>query len=128
MQGRIQFKLNQIIFIILFSIGTGLFAQQIERVEPPFWWAGMQNQDLQLMVYGKDISNTRVTVNYPGLELLETVLVENPNYLFLNLRLKPEASAGTIVFNFHSGRKKPLELKYELHERAVGSAARKGFI
>lgn len=127
MQGRIQFKLNQIIFIILFSIGTGLFAQQIERVEPPFWWAGMQNQDLQLMVYGKDISNSRVTVNYPGLELLETVLVENPNYLFLNLRLKPEASAGTIVFNFHSGRKKPLELKYELRERAVGSAARKGF-
>lgn len=127
MQGRIQFKLNQIIFIILFSIGTGLFAQQIERVEPPFWWAGMHNQDLQLMVYGKDISNSRVTVNYPGLELLETVLVENPNYLFLNLRLKPEASAGTIVFNFHSGRKKPLELKYELRERAVGSAARKGF-
>lgn len=127
MQGRIQFKLNQIILIILFSIGTGLFAQQIERVEPPFWWAGMHNQDLQLMVYGKDISNSRVTVNYPGLELLETVLVENPNYLFLNLRLKPEASAGTIVFNFHSGRKKPLELKYELRERAVGSAARKGF-
>lgn len=127
MQGRIQFKLNQIIFIILFSIGTGLFAQQIERVEPPFWWAGMQNQDLQLMVYGKDISNSRVTVNYPGLELQETVLVENPNYLFLNLRLKPEASAGTIVFNFHSGRKKPIELKYELRERAVGSAARKGF-
>ena len=32
---------------------SALFAQ-IERIEPPFWWAGMVSNELQLMVYGPD--------------------------------------------------------------------------
>lgn len=127
MKRKSQFSLRWIVFVALFSFGTGLLAQQIERIEPPFWWAGMQNQDLQLLVYGKDISNSRVTVNYPGIELVETVLVENPNYLFLNLRIKPEAKPGSVLINFQIGKKKPLEYRYELRERAKGSAERQGF-
>lgn len=127
MKRKSQFSLRWIVFVALFSFGTGLFAQQIERVEPPFWWAGMQNQNLQLLVYGKDISNSRVTVNYPGIELVETVLVENPNYLFLNLRIKSEAKPGSVLINFQIGKKKPLEYRYELWERAKGSAERQGF-
>lgn len=127
MKRKSQCSLRWIVFVALFSFGTGLLAQQIERVEPPFWWAEMQNQNLQLLVYGKDISNSRVTIDYQGIELVETVLVENPNYLFLNLRIKPEAKPGSVLINFQIGKKKPLEYRYELRERAKGSSERQGF-
>jgi len=40
------------VFFILLLISTTLQAQ-IERVEPPFWWTGMKNTSLELMVYGQ---------------------------------------------------------------------------
>lgn len=42
-------------------------AQNTIRVEPPSWWVGMENPDLQLMVYGEDIGNAiKVEVEYSG--------------------------------------------------------------
>ena len=35
------------------------------RVEPMFWWVGMKNPGLQLIVYGKGISDAEVTLKYP---------------------------------------------------------------
>ena len=40
---------------LLFVLGT-VAAQTINKVEPLFWWAGMRNPELQLMVYGDHIS------------------------------------------------------------------------
>lgn len=57
------------------------------RVEPAFWWTGMKNPALQLMVHGKDIALTRVVVNHPGVLLKSVTAVENPNYLFVDLDL-----------------------------------------
>ena len=38
----------------------------VNKIDPPFWYAGMQNPELQLMVYGEDIGDAKVSVNYPG--------------------------------------------------------------
>ena len=48
--------------ILLFFISTSVFAQ-IDRVEPPFWYAGMHNPGLQIMFYGKNIAENEVTVS-----------------------------------------------------------------
>ncbi len=104
-----------------------VYAQEVSRIEPPFWWTGMAESELQLLVYGKDIGKTRVSLNYPGVELKEIVMVENPNYLFINLNIGPKASAGTIQLVFQGNRKRPLVVNYELKARAEGSAQRAGF-
>jgi len=31
-------------------------AQEIERIEPPFWWTGFEHREVQLMLYGNNIS------------------------------------------------------------------------
>ena len=41
-------------------------AVNVSRIEPTDWYVGMKDASLQLMVYGKDIKNADVTVNYPG--------------------------------------------------------------
>ena len=43
--------------ILLLTISINLSAQSIDRVEPLHWWAGMENTQLQLLVYGENISD-----------------------------------------------------------------------
>ena len=31
-------------------------APQVQRMDPPFWYSGMKNHELQVMFYGKDIA------------------------------------------------------------------------
>ncbi|MBW6499433.1 MAG: glycoside hydrolase family 13 protein [Bacteroidales bacterium] len=103
------------------------FAQPApERVEPPFWWAGMYHSELQVMVYGKDIGLTRLELDHPGVVVKEVVAVESPNYLFVYLDLS-EAQPGTIRMNFRSGRRVLFSYDFELRQREEGSRYRQGF-
>ena len=81
---------KQILLVLILSIQTLLFSQglKIEKAQPPYWWVGMENQKLQLMLYGNEVSMSSPEINYPGVELIETIRVENPNYIFLNLKIR----------------------------------------
>lgn len=111
----------------LLAVYGQLNAQQLNRIEPPFWWAGMKNPSLQLLVYGKDISLTRPSIDYQGVKIKESILVENPNYLFINLEVSPDAKPGVFEIRFTGPKKIFLSYTYELKEREKGSAERKGF-
>jgi glycosidase len=118
------------LILLLSSIAiamTTLAQNPIERVEPPFWWVGMNNPNLQLLIYGKDISKARVTVNNPNVELLGVEKVENQNYLFLNLAVKKDAKPGMVKIEFDFPKGKQFIYSYELKPRQEGSANRKGF-
>ena len=51
--------------------GASLFgakkAPVITNVEPPYWWVGMANDTLQIMVTGSGIGAADVSVDYPGI-------------------------------------------------------------
>ena len=61
------------------------YSQQIERIEPPFWWEGFKNTSLQLLVYGENVSNLDFNIKSDIVELVSVEKAENPNYIFLNL-------------------------------------------
>ncbi|MCU0446976.1 MAG: glycoside hydrolase family 13 protein [Microscillaceae bacterium] len=115
------------VWVLLLFINP-LFAQKIElsRVEPAFWWVGMKNPELQLLVYGKDISYAKVSLNYPGVALKEVVSVENPNYLFVYLNILPTAQAGTFPIQFQWGKQSKI-FNYELKKRAKSALDYAGF-
>ncbi len=103
-----------------------LNSQTINRVEPPNWWVGMKNHDLQLLVHGNNISNYEVTLNYPGVKLVNVQKVENPNYLFIDLDITPDTKAGNFDILFKSSEGE-LKYTYNLYERIEGSSERQGF-
>lgn len=103
-----------------------LSAIDIQKVEPPFWWAGMQHSDVQLLIYGDYISKSEVFIDYPGVELFETTKVDNPNYLFLTLSISESVNPGLIKIAFRN-EEEELFYDYELKERSNGSAERIGF-
>ena len=97
------------------------------RIEPPFWWTGFKNPSLQLMVYGDRISETKPVINYEGVELISSTAVENPNYLFLDLRLSPGVKPGKFEITFKQNGKIIITSTYELKARESGSSQRIGF-
>ena len=110
------------ITIVLFAIFSKGFAVEISRVEPAFWWVGMKNPELQLLVYGKNIARSELQFEYPGVRLKEIVRPENPNYLFIYLEIGKETKPGLLKFSFTEGKKK-LTKNYELKARSTSLGA-----
>ena len=102
-------------------------AQQPERVEPPFWWAGMKSADLQLMVHGEKIASADVKISYPGVEVVSVTKVENPNYLFVDLKLAKNVQPGKFEILFSTAGRVIGKYQYELKQREISSAERSGF-
>ncbi|MEH6704606.1 MAG: glycoside hydrolase family 13 protein [Galbibacter orientalis] len=115
---------NSFIITIVFVFLSVSLQAQIKKIEPPFWWSGMQKTELQLMVYGDNISS--LTPEIDGLEIKEVKKTENPNYLFVTIETE-NASAKNYTINFKKGKKIVDSKEYALKSRRENSANRKGF-
>ncbi len=110
------------IIILLFLLSISISAQ-IKRMEPPFWWAGMHDSELQILCYGDDIASYEVKISKG--KLIRTEKVENPAYLFLYIDTKG-MPAGSFQIDF-SIVYKHFSIDYELKKRTENSTGRKGF-
>jgi len=109
--------------IILTCISTKANATEISRMEPPFWWVGMNHSELQIMVYGQDIGLTKVEIDpYRGVVLKKIVQVENSNYLFIYLEIDNSAKPGKLQFTF-TGKENSTVKTYELLPRETSTGA-----
>ncbi len=98
----------------------------VQRVEPTFWWTEMNQPELQIMLYGVDISKTEISIVYPGVSISRKQLTDNPNYVFLYLNISKEAKPGK--FNIVLKKdKKNQTIIYELKKRIENSDERKSF-
>lgn len=114
-----------IAFLLLWGGGQTARAMEIKKVAPSFWWAGMKNSELQILLYGEDLALSDVSVLGEGIYLKETVKQDNPNYLLLYLDLS-EAKAQTFQILLKNGKKK-LQIPYELKSRVRRGEDVKGF-
>ena len=119
-------KLYLFIISIAFSIST--FALNVDRVEPMFWWVGMKDPNLQLLIHGNNVSQYQVSIKYPGVKVTKVNKVENPNYLFVDLTIDSKsAKAGKFTIDLLQNGKTEGTYTYELKNRKPGSANRQGF-
>lgn len=114
--------------ILLVSNSVQMTGQvSLERVEPMFWWTGMENKNVQLMVYGQNISDTRINIQYPGVHMERVSLVKNANYMFVDLVITEEAKPGSFDMVFTENGKTKARYTYQLLERSKNSPNREGF-
>ena len=114
--------MKKILILLLFS--SSVFAQ-IERVEPPFWYAGMNFSSVQIMFYGKNISQYEVAVSN-NIVIENIKKTENPNYVFVTIDTK-NLPPSTLTFSFKNKNKIAFTKKYELKNRKYNSALRKSY-
>lgn len=101
-------------------------AQEIERIEPPFWWAGFEHQELQLMLHGNNISLLTPTVDHSGVSINRVVRVESPSYLFLYLDFEPDVQPGSFDIVFSEGDY-TFTRTYELRKKNIDPGHTRGF-
>ena len=91
--------------------------QQVTRVEPLSWWVGMKT-DLQLLVQGENISEYDVAVEGgKGVGVGKISKAESPNYLFVDVKIAPNAKPGTYYIVF-SKDGESFKYPYEIAARA----------
>ncbi len=99
----------------------------VDHIEPAFWFTGMKQTEVQLMVYGPNISASNVELgNYPGVLLKNVVHLDSPNYLLIYLDVAPNAKAGNLSLTFSKGKKKKV-VSYELRDREMAGDKHYGF-
>ncbi len=112
-------------FLFTLLICAAFLQAQIQKVEPAFWWKGMKNPELQILVYGKDIANYAVELS-DGIKVKDLTKTENPNYVFITVNTD-EVNKSSFKINFKNRNKTVYSYNYELKQRKENSANRSSF-
>ncbi|ALD21707.1 glycoside hydrolase family 13 protein [Hymenobacter sp. DG25A] len=88
--------LGRLLVLLVLVLPELALAQAIQKINPTNWWVGMKRPNVQLLVYGPQAGTLTYTITYPGVKLVKTNTVENPNYAFLDLTIAASAKPGTV--------------------------------
>lgn len=112
--------------MLFFALSQLINAQKpLDKVEPMFWWKGMKNPHLQILLYGKNIAHHQVALTQ-GVTIEKLQKVENPNYLFITIDTR-QVAASSFDIVVKDEAKTLATYTYELKDRKPGSAQRSSF-
>ncbi|SFW30252.1 glycoside hydrolase family 13 protein [Cellulophaga fucicola] len=89
----------------------------IERIEPPNWWVGFKNNNLQLLVKDPNIVEATATISKTGISIKKVTKGDSPNYLFIDLEINETATAGKFNITFTAKDNSKKVQTYELKDR-----------
>lgn len=124
---KLLVKMFLSLMIVTMTLGLNAQKVKVDRIDPPFWWTGMKSTQLQIMVYGENISLTKPKIDYEGVIIKQSILVESPNYLFIDLEISNNAMAGNFKIDFMKGKKIVKSIDYELKQREKNADLFQGF-
>ena len=114
-------KITTLLLLLFFSV----FFSQIQKVEPAFWWKGMKNPELQILLYGKNIANSQIELS-DNIQIKNIQKVENPNYVFITINTN-EINTEKFKINQKIKNKIVASYNYELKNRKQNSADRDSY-
>jgi len=106
-----------VLLALLFSFNS-LLGQSFEivKIEPPYWWVGMKNNSVQLMVYGNNLDDVKVLSDSEFIEVKSVTECESEEYLFVDLEISAAALPGKYPLWFISDGYTEI-ISYELKKR-----------
>jgi glycosidase len=108
-------QMNKKLILLSLLLAVSLLQAQEIKIDPAFWWSGMMETELQLMVHGDDIATYKPEISSENIKIKEVVRLDSPNYQLIYLDIsnsKPEQF--NIVFR---GPENSYTVKYEFKER-----------
>ena len=87
----------------------------------------MKLNTITLLVYGKEIQSLQPSIKYDGVKILKTEKVENPNYLFVTIKINPQTIAGNVKLDFKKGNTTVITKDFPLLARQTNSANRDSY-
>lgn len=98
--------------------------QVLQHVEPANWWVGMEQHQVQVLLHGPQIAKYKVEIG--GLQILEEIRTENPNYIFVTLETQDKV-AGAYQIRLLDKKKVVASHEFKLEARVPNSKFRESF-
>jgi glycosidase len=113
--------------LFFFLLITSISFAQIDRVEPPFWWSGMNHSNIVLLFHGKNLQDYSITSTDVSI-LNNTHYGYNKDYCFVEINTT-SVEPKDVVFTFtnYSNKNDTFTHTYTLKKRIENSGKRKGF-
>lgn len=89
----------------------------LHRIEPPNWWIGFKNQQLQLLIQHDNIGNYNPSIDVSGITIEKVSKADSPNYLFIDVLISENAKVGNFNITFENDKGETLKQTYQLQER-----------
>lgn len=90
----------------------------IQRIEPPNWWIGLKNENLQLLIKHDNIGDYTPSISHKGISIDKVSKGDNSNnYLFIDLKISESTSSGKFNIKFENDIGNELITVYELKNR-----------
>ena len=122
--GMKKYSMSALLALAAVSASAGI---AVDRIDPPHWWVGMENESLQLQVYGEGIKHSDVEIDIPGVTVDSVARLNgSDDYLFVYLNLSDQAQPGKYTLTFKEGRKK-VKKEFELRARKSDHKGANGF-
>ncbi|MBC6409462.1 MAG: glycoside hydrolase family 13 protein [Ekhidna sp.] len=118
---------KNLLLILAFLTLVFANAQKVDRVEPPFWWSGMVNPNLQIMLYGEDIGSLKPSLEGSEVKLASYRCLENNNYLVLDIIIGQNVQSQTVKIKLIKNGKLKEEINYEIKKRNPDYITRNSF-
>lgn len=117
-------------FFVMLPLVFGASAKnsfKIDKIEPPYWWVGMQNDTLQLLVYGHNVGMANVAIKgETPVSIVGEPKLDSPNYKIVELVVPPSAAPQTLKLEF-SIEKERKSVDYDLKARKPEADKVSGF-
>lgn len=121
------FLLGFLLLSLSFQVNGTETEFKLDRVEPGFWWAGMKNTQLQILIHANNVASFRPRIHTPGIRLVQVIHTTNKNYLFLMLKFDEQIKPQIFPIDFYKDDQLIFSHPYPLKERKWNSASRLGF-
>ena len=98
---------------------TAAAKSQSIAMEPPFWWAGMNEKSVQVMVCSDGIRDAATSIDngaQTGVTIDSIVRLDSPNYQIIYLNTTNAVAGSKVNFTFKNGKKKQ-KAQFELKAR-----------
>lgn len=108
-------RIYNFLFALLMPLCLFAAKEQAPLVQPQYWWAGMHNPTLQVLIHGQGVGQCDVSITSAAVDVDSIVRPQNSNYLLLYLNTA-RAKAEKFDIVLKKGRSTQ-RIPYELRER-----------
>ena len=117
-----MFRRFYLLFVLTLCVTTlcGAAPAKVGKTEvhPAFWWAGMKNTTLQVLIYSDLVKDCEAVLSgAEGVVIDHAVRLKNQNYLILYLNTNG-AQPQKFSIKLYKGKKLYKEIPYELKQRS----------
>ncbi|MCL6619880.1 MAG: glycoside hydrolase family 13 protein [Thermomonas hydrothermalis] len=102
-------------------------AVDVDRIEPGNWWVGMRHHQVQLLLHGQALDRATVSIDHPGVKLLDSRAGDSPHWRFVTVDIAADAQPGPVPIRISAPGAPTRVVSWSLQARAPDAASRRGF-